>query len=450
MRLKTKLLISKHGPFLLLLLALGIHGRCYQKSSLLQADLMKQAFRWDTRGYFAYLPAWTIYRDLSFQFIEPIEQIRHGLGTEGYEFRVKQANGSVVNKCFSGSSLLILPFYAITHAVQLIENPTQADGYSAPYLDVFFSAALFYVLAGLILLYMSLMAFRISPLASSIAIGSLFMGTNLYYYSLIESGMTHAFSFFAISLLIFLITLCIQKPMNSPLLISAGLVLGLVLLIRPVNGIILVITPFLLALKPGSWKNLILILSRPLPMLLAVMAILILPAFQLVQYKLATGQFWVYSYSHETFDFFHPHFTDILFSYKKGLFMYTPLLLLSSLGTFLWKEKPGILLSWWFAFGMITWVLSSWWSWWYGGSFGLRAFVDFLPLFAFPLALLIQHSFQNFKWLIPMMLLLVVLCELNRAMIWEYRNGIIHWDSMNKELYWKSIEKLPMYFKACY
>jgi len=71
-------------------------------------------------------------------------------------------------------------------------------------------------------------------------------------------------------------------------------------------------------------------------------------------------------------------------------------------------------------------------------------------LFAFPLALLIQHSFQNFKWLIPMMLLLVVLCELNRAMIWEYRNGIIHWDSMNKELYWKSIEKLPMYFKACY
>ncbi len=411
---------------------------------------MHKAFRWDSRGYFAYLPAWTIYQDLSFRFIEPIEQKRYGLGMEGYEFRVIQPDGSVVNKCFSGSSLLILPWYAITHAVQLAESPMQADGYSPPYLDVFFSAALFYVLAGMLLLYASMMQFGFSPFPASIALASLFMGTPLYYYSLAESGMTHAFSFFAISLFIFFCTRLFQRPLKTGLLIASGFSLGLIVLIRPVNGIILIVVPFLLALRPGSWKSVPLLFSRPIPMILAAFAAISLPVFQLIQYDIQTGSPFVYSYSHETFDFLHPHFFDILFSYKKGLFTYTPLLLIACLGTLLWRNRAGLLLSWWLAFAVISWILSSWWCWWYGGSFGLRAFVDFLPLFAFPLAAMIGKAEKRPAILIPLLLLLLLLCELNRGMIWEYKNGIIHWESMDRKMYWESIAKLPEYFKANY
>jgi len=37
-----------------------------------------------------------------------------------------------------------------------------------------------------------------------------------------------------------------------------------------------------------------------------------------------------------------------------------------------------------------TWVVASWSEWWYGGSFGMRPFVDAMPVFALGLAGLIE------------------------------------------------------------
>ena len=62
-------------------------------------------------------------------------------------------------------------------------------------------------------------------------------------------------------------------------------------------------------------------------------------AIQSVIYKLSTGYFWVYSYGEEGFNFGSPHFIDILFSYKKGLFLYTPIYLIALLGLYFMYKK---------------------------------------------------------------------------------------------------------------
>ncbi|MCB7372887.1 hypothetical protein LI003_23625, partial [Bacteroides caccae] len=54
--------------------------------------------------------------------------------------------------------------------------------------------------------------------------------------------------------------------------------------------------------------------------------IALIPAiFQLIIYRWGTGEFIVYSYTKEGFNFLHPEIIKVLFSYEKGLFVYTPI-----------------------------------------------------------------------------------------------------------------------------
>jgi hypothetical protein len=39
-----------------------------------------------------------------------------------------------------------------------------------------------------------------------------------------------------------------------------------------------------------------------------------------------------------------------------------------------------------------TWIVASWSTWWYGGSFGMRPFVEALPILAMPLAALLAAA----------------------------------------------------------
>jgi hypothetical protein len=36
-------------------------------------------------------------------------------------------------------------------------------------------------------------------------------------------------------------------------------------------------------------------------------------------------------------------------------------------------------------------MTASWWAWWFGGAFGHRAFLDFLPVFVWPIAALLEY-----------------------------------------------------------
>ena len=115
---------------------------------------------------------------------------------------------------------------------------------------------------------------------------------------------------------------------------------------------------------------------------------------QFTFYYLQTGDFFVMTYEGETFDFKNPEIMNVLFSYRKGIFIYAPLLFLMVLfillSTRFWFKRIIFFITM-FVFIYIT---SSWWCWWYGGSYGSRVMIEYYVVLAIFLGLIIQ-TFLN-------------------------------------------------------
>jgi hypothetical protein len=216
-----------------------------------------------------------------------------------------------------------------------------------------------------------------------------------------------------------------------------GGLIAIIILIRPVNGLILLALPFLAGDKHklvSGWRYFVSHKGCYLPFLLFFLLILFI---QPIIYKISTGHLWVDSYGSEGFNFLNPHMTDILFSYKKGLFLYSPILLLSLTGGyFLWKRNKFECYALFSFLLILTYVLSSWWNWWYGGSFSSRVYLEYIPLFAILLGLTLQdiRSKLVYRSFVSLVFVLVVVCQIQT---FQYRYYQIHWENMTREKYWE-------------
>jgi uncharacterized membrane protein YeiB len=75
-------------------------------------------------------------------------------------------------------------------------------------------------------------------------------------------------------------------------------------------------------------------------------------------------------------------------------------------------------------------------SWWYGGSFGLRPMIDMYGIMALPLAAFIEKTGKSKKWMkLSFAVILVGMIWLNQFQTNQYRTSLLHWDSMTKEAY---------------
>jgi len=183
-------------------------------------------------------------------------------------------------------------------------------------------------------------------------------------------------------------------------------------------------------------------------LVLLIFAILIwIP--QLLYWKHVAGIYFYNGYGDEQGFFFHnPQLLNNLFSYRKGWLVYTPIILLAFIGFgFLWKKKRGIVLPI-LVFSLINiYVISSWWSWWYGGGFGLRAYIESYALYALGFGAFAQWLFSK-KFLllkIPAFLIVLVLIAFSYFQTRQYYFGSIHYVGMNKEAYWHQFLKLKPY-----
>ena len=336
-----------------------------------------------------------------------------------------------------------VPFFLVAH---WLNTNHDADGYSRPYMIAISIAALFYLLIGLIYLNLLLCSYSISEGQRSFVLLITVFGTNLFYYTVAEPGVSHVYSFTLIAAFLYYTKSFVTLPSKGKIVLL-GLLLGFICLVRPINGLIVFSLPFLffdLNQFKAFFKQLF---SYRISLLCSFLLFFTIIFIQLIYYKLATGHFIVYSYGEEGFNFLSPHFYDILFSYKKGLFLYTPIFFIAS--TFgllaLYKQSFFSAVSWLFFFLLITYVFSSWWMWYYGGSFSSRVYVEFIPFFMIPLAL----SFELFKktiWrksYITLLLLLIVICQIQT---FQYRYYYIHWSEMTKEKYWDVFLRIDLLF----
>jgi len=85
---------------------------------------------------------------------------------------------------------------------------------------------------------------------------------------------------------------------------------------------------------------------------------------------------------------------------------------------------------------MQIYLLASWWSWWNGGSFGLRSFVDIYGVMALPLAALIDTSLRSRKIVrILSLSVLAFFLYMNQFQTIQYTKGFIHHTGMTREAY---------------
>lgn len=394
---------------------------------------------WDIKSYYAYLPATFIYHDLSLGFLENNE-----FDFGKWIWPVTTPTGKKAILTTMGLSFLYAPFFFIGHLAALILPQYEATGYSLPYHIALQFSALFYFLASLIVLRKILLRY-FDDKVIALTLFAVGAGTNLFYYLTYSAPMAHGYNFFLIVLFIYFLEKWCER-INWKYTIWLGLISGLVTLIRPTNIIVLLLIPLW---HVGTWNDFkeritVLLKHWPFILLMAVMFVAIW-APQFAYWKYVSGKFFYFSYGErgDKFYFENPQIWKVLFSYEKGWFVYTPLMLIALLGL---RKLKGLKVKLWLAITVflvvMIYVLSSWWCWWYGGSFGQRSFVDFYGLMAIPLAAAIHWGLSKkyFKFLfIPFVFVLIFFNQFNIQQL--NKSAISYW-WMNKEAYWENFLKL--------
>lgn len=385
----------------------------------------------DGNGYYAYLPAVFIYNDLSFGFFDEINE-KYSPSNFDFDYR-NEWEGSVINKFYAGTAFAQLPFFLLADLATSFSS-FDRDGYSYFYLLSINVSSIFYLLLALFMLDRYLKEEKIKRWVRSFLFLVTVFGTNIFYYTVYEPSMSHVYSLAFVSAFLYSIRRY-GNTLHKPLLILAGFSLAVVILIRPVNGLLILSVPFLLA---GTETNVFKVFRDDWKWLIAAMPVFLAVIFiQLLIYKIQTDSFFIYSYGEDYFDFANSQFFKFLISYRKGLWVYTPVTFIAIAGfIFLWRQSSGRAMMLVLFLVFVIYVLASWHQWWYGGSFSSRVMVEYMPFFILLLGIMLSHIKKRILLWIAV-ITLILLSILNLIQTHQYYAGIIHWMDMDKEYYWE-------------
>jgi hypothetical protein len=351
------------------------------------------------------------------------------------------------SKMSMGMAMAYAPFTAFAHYVLVPLMNYPADGYSPPYKIGLLMSALLFFLFGLWHLRKILLKY-FSEHVVALTLIVIAFGTNITWYISSEATMSHVYSFALVVYLYRLIERWIAKP-TFGLTILTGLIFGLIVLIRPTNIMFLV-----LFFTGGAFIDRVrFLLKNYAGLILMMSAFLLVWVPQLIFWKWVSGDWFLYTYNDEGFFWNNPQIISSLISYRKGWLVYTPLMALLFAGLpFLWIKYRGLFWQVLTVLILATYINSSWWCWWFGGSFGNRSYIDIYGIMALSIAAVFQAVANLRKsWLnIAGTLVLATFVSLNLFQTWQYRMGLLHYISETKVTFWKNFLKTdfqPGYFE---
>ncbi len=383
----------------------------------------------DGCGHFDYLPAWFVYHTVDFKPLFEKEKARHDKSYMGHYFHALK-NGVMVNKYSSGTAVMITPFYLLAFLLSPLFG-LPADGFGLLFQYSVVAAGIFWLITGLWFFIKLLERFSISSGHAFLFSLLLLFGTNLFHYAFVAPAFSHVYSFALISVFLYYVHGFFLNP-SKRLLYFPAFVYGLIVLVRPVNAIVLLAAPFT-ASSLKNFRDGMKYLLHPLRFTVSVLLVSAALSPQIIINYLQSGKLWVDGYVHEGFYFLHPRMLDFLFSFRKGWFVYTPLMLfLVPAFVLLYKQNRyrfWILL---FFFAFQVYIFSAWWNWFYGDSFGMRPMVDYYALYFLPVVLFFEKIKER-KITVPVALSVLFLVFFNLFQTYQYAEGIIHPDAMNRK-----------------
>ncbi|MBN3035343.1 MAG: hypothetical protein JW861_07130 [Bacteroidales bacterium] len=416
---------------------------------IIQADWKKPnaVLGGDGLSYYGYITAFFIHHDLTLSNYDPESpesRIHYG------SFPKKSPSGQWVLPTTMGLALLIIPFFLIAHLIAQV-TPFPLDGYSEPYQFMLLMTPLIYLTIGLIWFRKLLLRhFRDVPVALGIA--GMILGTNVLYYLTTQPVMSHTYNVALSMIFIYLTDRWHDQPTfrYSALL---GLVSGLLSLIRPTYAIIGLCFVFWNISSAKGIPDKIKWLARQWHYLsVMVITAIIVWIPQMIYWKIMSGSPFFWSYGEEARFFFgNPQIFHVLFSYRKGWLLYTPMMLFALAGIpLLWKMMRGAMIPVLIFLLFTVYLVSSWWSWWFGASFGHRAMIDTYGLLLIPFTAFIQYTTER-RWPLRAGLLLIItfLLFLNGFQVWQARHNLLDTFAMTRRTYWMHFLKtqpIPEYY----
>lgn len=337
------------------------------------------------------------------------EFTHYGYGAE----RGMTITGYTYNEWAVGSAVLWSPFFLIAHGFSLFASalgvPISADGYGAQYIWAVSIGSAIYAFVGILLTY-RLGCALFSPNTCTLATLATWLASPLVFYMYSHPLMSHANDAFAYALYLYTWHRTRQSPRWRKAMLR-GVTAGLCALVRQINAVLVffALAEFVVdGMRAWQSNHHIKELGRTLCNMAAFsLAWWIAYMPQVIVWRVVLGH-WIELNPYAAgagagFDWLHPHFLGVLFSTNRGLFTWSPLLLLATVGwVYLWRQERrlGALIMTNFVLQLS--VIAVWSSWSAAAAFGQRFFTNVVPAFTLGLAALLTSLQKriHFHWLV--------------------------------------------------
>ncbi len=354
----------------------------------------------DGAGYYSYTHALYFHHSLDFhpEFAYYSHfQIKGKLINRLFWVTTPTVTGLLPDHWSIGPGILWLPFMLlgdiVAHLLNLSGSNFPLDGFSPPYEIAVGIGNIIYGYVGLYFLSRFLRNY-FSAKISFLSTLSIYLATNLFYYISIEPNLSHGVSFFSAALFLYYWKKTSLKKSTIGYILL-GLIGGILATIRPYDAVWILIPTI----------QLIFVILRNKKQYIKLLIILLLSWFigfspQLLAQKIIYGYFWYQPYIFEgvspTLSLQQNFLWASLFSLKRGLFFWSPILFFSLLG-WLWGWKKYFNLFLIFLLVFITqWQVIGHWAAALSAGFGARMFISSFPLFEVGLAIFYQ-KIKNLK-----------------------------------------------------
>jgi hypothetical protein len=402
----------------------------------------KNILSWDVFGYYIYLPMIFIHNNWGLQDINLVHHILEQYQNSSTLYQCYQTEtGYWVMRYPMGMAILYSPFFFIGHLAAWVSH-SPMDGFSLPYQSAVLLGGVFYSVCGFWFLRKILLKY-FSDAAAAITMLVIYLGTNYFFHSSFHgsNAMTHNYLFTVYTLIIWF-TICWHETFRLRYALLLGLLCGINIISRPSEVVCLLIPLLWKTGSEFSFAEKIKLFFRykiHIFLFFLVMAVVCMPQF--IYWKIISGKFLFYSYGDnpgEGFEFLHPNILEVLFSFRKGWLLYTPIMIFAVAGIFFSLRR---LQNFSYAitvyFLINIYIVSSWSAWWFAESFGQRSLIQSYAVLTLPLGFIINYFISA----IPIRLrnsALAVLCLLiflNLFQTWQFLHGIIHPSRMTGQAY---------------
>jgi hypothetical protein len=343
---------------------------------------------------------------------------------------MEMPGGYLRNQWSVGPSMLWLPSFLEAHAtvalLRALGSDVAADGYSLPYRLACALATAGYAFLGLFLAYRMAERFAGSGPAL-VATAALWLASSLPVYVYFLPFYSHALASFAVS--VFLWFWLTRRPFAGPGQWAAwGLLGGLVWQMEPLAGLVLVVAvvEWLASIRATG-------LARGAASAAAFGAAAVLAATPQLVIKsilhgsaLRTGTLNRYFWD-------APRLLEVGFATEHGLFLWTPVLLLSVIGLLLLcRRAPVAGLGLLAAFAALYYVVACYEAWHGISSFGNRFFICLTPAFVVGAAVALREAERLLSRWMPAagvraapVLLVAALAAWNAGLVFQWGTNMV-------------------------